>query len=36
MVDKMAIFQHLKYDGNKYYGQVNLGNGIHSNCLNIA
>lgn len=36
MVDEMAIRQHLEYDGNKYYGQVNLGNGMNNDCLDIA
>lgn len=31
MMDEMAIRQHLEYDGVKYYGRIDMGNGFTSN-----
>lgn len=36
MIDEMAIRQHLQYDGVRYYGCVDLGNGIDNESLEIA
>jgi len=36
MINEIAIHQHLKYDSNKYYGQVNLGNGMNNYNLDTA
>jgi len=36
MFDEMSIRQHLESDGIKYYGRVDLGNGLNSDSSDIA
>lgn len=36
MLDEMALKQHIKFDGQKYYGGIDLGTGIESNNLEKA
>jgi len=36
MIDEMAIRQHLEFSGSKYYGRVDIGNGLDNENLVLA
>lgn len=36
MLDEMAIRQHLEFSGSKYYGRVDIGNGLDNENLVLA
>jgi len=36
MMDKISIRQHIEYDGNSYYGRVDLGNNLNTDSLEKA
>jgi len=36
VVDKIAIRQHLEYDGSNYYGREDMGTGMNSDSLKIV